>query len=394
MNIRYELPMFNAYKPKKLVQLSRRMDAYENAFNFSSQRVEKSISKLQSGENLRRKDIKILAYRLDELEKRGLFENFINSARQFYSKTQSMYYQVKALLQSFYNIYKSHELFFLLKTGMVNNTRFKKEMSEIKAIVDKSEDLKEFFIDIRDALYSCKTKAELEEKLNRLMLNKDTPLVQLILKRKVMDELAALINNDFEFHMFILKEYINPNDHKEIFQSLLLSMVDENLEHLDPSIESWFIFIGDQLGDPYGILKTKWIGIAEDAKETFKRWKSLKNIKYFFSEITGDQRRLNFWKQYASYFYRVEYFEQYDKALLMETSKYLFVEFAKMGAMYVYRKDILDVSSLEQKFKYRSKTYVVARVLKNTDLCSERLPHTGGWEAKFKYVFNYRGYIG
>jgi hypothetical protein len=394
MSVRYELPMFNAYKPKKLVQLSRKMETIENAFDFSSQRVEKSILKLQSGEILRRKDIKILAYRVDQLEERGLLDKFLNNARQFYSKSQSMYYQVKALLQSFYNLYKSQELFLLLKTGMVNNTRFKEEMIEIKTIIDKSLDLKEFFTNIREAIYSCKTIIELEQKINKLMLKKDTSLLRLILKRRVMDELAAHKNNDFDFHMHILKEYINPNDHKEIFQSLLLSMVDENLEHLDSATENWFIFIGDQLGDPYGNLKTKWIGISEDAKKTFQRRKALKNIKYFFSEITGDRRRLNFWKQYASYFYRVEYFEQYDKALLMETSKYLFVEFAKIGAMYMYRKDVLDISSFEEKFKYRSRTSVVTSVLKNPKICSERMTHTGDWESKFRDAFNNYRYIG
>jgi hypothetical protein len=394
MSTAYELPIFNAYKPKKLVQLSRKLEAGDSIPEPSEERIEQSLKKLQSGLEIRRKDMKVLCYRLDEVERRGLLEKFISVAKEFFGKTERVYYQLKALLLSYYRLYKSHDIFILLKYGVDNNVQWKDDMNYIKSIIEKSEDLKHFFLNIWEEISACRTEEELCNKFDLLMLKKDSPMLQLVLKRKLMTEIdKTFINSDLSFLMIILREYISQNEHKEVFDRFLISRKDSNLDHLDKETEIWFQFIGDTLGDPYGKLKTKWIGISEEGKKTFQRWKALKNIKYFFSEITGDPRRLKFWKQYADKFYRVEFFEKYDKVLLMETNDYLFVEFAKLGAMYVYKREIADINSLEQKFSKHSKTHVVTYVLKNPNLCSERMVHTGDWEYKFKYVFFNKGFI-
>lgn len=394
MSKTYELPIFNAYKPKKLVKLSRKLEAGNSIPEPSKERVERALTKLQNGAEIRRRDMKILCYRLDEVERRDLLEKFIPIAGEFFDKTQRVYYQLKALLLSYYKLYRSNDIFILLKHSVENNIQWKDDINYIKGIIEKSSDLKQFFSNILKEISVCKTKDELEKKIELLIFKKDSTLLQLILKRRLLNEIdKEFTNYNLDLLMFILKEYISLSEYKEVFDIFLESRKNSSLEHLSDEEEIWFYFIGDELGDPYGRLRTKWIGISEEGKATFQRWKALKNIIVFFSEITGDPRRLNFWKQYADRFYRVEYFEKYDKVLLMETDKYLFVEFAKLGAMYVYSKEVVNINSLEQKFSRHSKTYVITHVLKNFNECLEKLSHNSGWEYKFRSVFYSQGYI-
>lgn len=149
------------------------------------------------------------------------------------------------------------------------------------------------------------------------------------------------------------------------------------------------------LGEPYSQANTKWNGISENLKETFRRWNNSKHLYEFFSKTVsgGDQRRLDFWKQYIDSIYRIRYFAELDNALVMEFKNDVFVEFAKENnALYIYNKKVQNIDNItvnvnsgklskSEKIKY----------LKDRDL-GDRLFHRGYWEDDFEKILKRLNY--
>jgi hypothetical protein len=394
MKIKYELPQFNSYTPKKLIKLTQKLDNQEEikAFDFSSQKKGKTIEKLQKGSLLKKGEMKILLYYLDEVEEKKLLEKFLVKMNKFFSQKQKMYYHLKAGLFSYYKLYKCEPIYDALRLGFHNNLQWKSEAIVIKELFYNCENVRDFFQRLCKEIQVCKTKEEFEEKIKLLMLKKDTPLLNIILPRIVLNSIDEKHQENTIYLIEIVKEYIPKIKYKEIFEKVLLTSMASDIEHISSETDLWFNFIGDEFGDPYGRYKTKWLEVSQEAKEVFQKWKTLKQIKYFFSEITGDPRRLNFWKRYANYFFRVEYIEKCSKALLMETSKHLFIEFAAGGALFMYRKEILNIQKVEEILKSHSKTYITNGVLKARNKSEEYLIHRGSWEYDFKRRFEYYEY--
>lgn len=395
MKIKYEQPQFNAYIPKKLLRLSQKLDeqAESVAFDFSEKRKEQIMSKLQEGSLLRKNEMKILLYNLDEVVNKGLLESFLVKMNKFFNYKQKMYYHLKAGLLSYYKLYQYEPIYDAIRIGFSNNIEWKSESLVMKDLIYDCNDVRDFFRRLNKEIGSCNNKEEFKEKIKLLMLKIDTPLLNLILIRKVLNSIEENFQESSGYLMEIVKEYVPKNRYKEIFEKVLLSCnLDLNIENMPIQTDLWFNFIGDEFGDPYGRLKTKWIDVTEEAKKVFQRWKVLKNIVFFFSEITGDRRRLEFWKQYANYFYRVHYIEKCSKALLMETSNHLFIEFAGGGGLYMYRKDILNIEKVEDLSNRYSKTHMINNVLKVRNMSEEYLVHRGSWEYDFRRKFEYYEY--
>ncbi|MGV8984547.1 EH signature domain-containing protein [Clostridium sp.] len=395
MRIKYELPQFNAYVPKKLIRLAQKLDIEEEykAFNFSEKRKDKIMEKLNEGNMLRKSEMKILLYSLDEVEKMQLLESFLVKMKKFFNHKQKMYYHLKAGLFSYYKLYQSEPIYDAIRIGFFNNLEWKKEAFLIKKIIYDCLNVRDFIQRLYAEIATCDTKEKFEEKIKLLMLKKDTPLLNIIVASKVLNAIGDNLPKNTEYLLELVKEYVPKNNYKEIFEKVLLSSnMNIKIENTSSEIDLWFNFIGEEFGDPYGRYKTKWIELSEEAKKIFQKWKALKNIKYFFSEITGDPRRLKFWKKYADYFFRVEYIEKCSKALLMETSKHLFIEFAAGGALFMYRKEILNIQSVEEILSSHSKTYVTNAVLKARNKSEEYLVHRSRWEYEFERKFEYYEY--
>lgn len=391
----YSIPDFSVYRPKKLNNLIKKLDYVDKSeIVITEDSFQKALNKLKEDKFLLRKDYKTLLYRLEELSALELMEEFIYKVEVFFQTHNRIYYHLKALLFSYYNLYRYKSVFNLLKIGFSMNEQWKDEITPIRNLINKSEHITDLFSNINEEFCKCNTLDEIEYKINLYMMNKGNPMLKLILTNKV---LKSMDNKNINFNakelLYITENYIAQSSYKEIFEKFLLTQSDKNLEDISLIIEEWFRYIGDNLGDPYGLGRIKWKGIDEQAINVFQQWRVAKQIGVFFTEIIGDFRRLNFWKRYTKYFYRVEYFEAYDKALLMETKDHLFIEFAKIGAMYMYSKDILSIDKIYEASLQYSKTYIKNSILRKANVSILNIKHLGQWEYKFKREFYYYNYI-
>lgn len=393
MSQTYIMPDFSLYRPKSLNNLVRKLEHIDIAEGIiPEERFEKAMDKLKNNDFLMRKDYKALLYRMEEINTAGLMSNFIERITIFFKEHNKVYYHLKALLFSYYKLYKYKAIFGILKLGFSVNQQWREEIKPIRKIIEESEDIIDLLKKINLEFLKTTTIEELENKVEELMMNKDTPMLQAILRHKVLVSLEKeTIGDKAEDLLYIIENYIPDTDCKDVFEKFLLSKAAINNES-DSNIERWFEYIGDKLGDPYGLGRIKWKGIDEEAIKVFQLWRAGKKIGKFFTEIIGDPKRLNFWKQYTRYFYRVEYFEEYDKALLMETKEHLFIEFAKIGAMYMYTKDVLSIDKVEQISHKRKKSFIINNLLKSPVKAILKEDHRGYWQAKFSRQFSYYNY--
>ena len=170
---------------------------------------------------------------------------------------------------------------------------------------------------------------------------------------------------------------------KEVFVGILEIYVDE--KDIDKYPKVWFTMILEHLGEPYSQVNTKWNGIDDRLKEIFRLWNNNENIyNFFINEATdGDKQRLNFWKQYINSIYRIRYYPNLNKALVMEFKNHLFVEFAQhSNALYYYDKQVKNIDMIDA---YQSQRYgeLSINYLKNKYLGSRKL-HSGAWTFNFE----------
>lgn len=398
----YSVPDFSIYKPKRLNNLAKKLDSIENAeVVVTEDGFQKSLNKLKENKPLIRRDYKALLYRLEELESSGLMTDFITKTQEYFQSHSRIYYHLKALIFSYYSLYRYRIIFNLLKLGFSVNQQWRDEIIPLKNLIEQSKDSMELFNNINKEFYNCVTLEEVAEKINLYMMKEDSSMVKAILTNKVLTEIEkGELNLRSEELRQITEHYLPQKNQKTVFEKFLLTQDDKNLENMHPNIEAWFRYIGECIGDPYGAGRAKWKGIDEEAIRIFQRWRAAKQIGVFFTEIIGDPRRLIFWKKYIKHFYRVEYFEEYEKALLMETKNHIFVEFAGIGAMYMYDREVLSIDKVEQvaeeyKRRYRrssAKSYVISQLLKVEQKAQSRMIHGSDWEHKFQREFEYFNY--
>jgi hypothetical protein len=400
---KYLLPNLKFYKPNKLQRLSEKVEQEtdKRAMNFSENRLERSLDFLKSGRPLRRSYCKVIAYHLAALkhdkDQKFLYDKFIFKAKEFFNEVGKYYYHLKALLSSFYTEFMDKKIFKLIKLIVKNNTQWKSEMDFTKQLLIKSNSAKDYFVQTLNQIKHYNSLDEIESFREKLFMKNNSSLLESLIFNWIQEEIdkgIEKINN--EFYKTLLNKYLASEKKKEVFEKILLSQKEiNNFDFISNEVEDWFNLIGETLGDPYGSNSAKWLTIDEEARDIFKKWKVHKNITYVFGEISGDQRRLDFWKEYSDYFYRVEYFEEYAKAILMESRDHLFIEFAGGGALYMYEKEDRNIQQIIDNVDNHSRTKMVSDELKDPSeiLCKERLIHNSrDWESKFTRRFSTYGY--
>lgn len=167
------------------------------------------------------------------------------------------------------------------------------------------------------------------------------------------------------------------------------------------------LILGDfRLGDPrLPANNTKWYGVDDEARRRFVQWLSQADIVFFFEHVmTRDQDwhgRKEFWLKYVSSLKQSRpllnatdrarlkgalsrggahsvHFGQTNgySAFLLDFGPVLVVEFSGVGAIYVYRREVVE--KVAQGF-YTTPLFTDAR-LKQRDLCAHRKRHDPGWQ--------------
>lgn len=385
---KYNIPNFNDLKPKEIIMVNKKIQQskYYNPDIESKpteERFDKAFNMFKADEYLYSKHYKVLLFYLNEIEKQNYFDKLYNSFKSRINSFKSYKGFVRPLASYIYNYYNSSvnidSVYYLLRI-MVANLKDSERYDNIKAISLKNDIDKDFLCDIKYQFYNVKDDNEIDEILKKVFMSRsDKFYLECMVKFIINNHLNKDLIEEF-------KESIGRMDletKKEVFVGILEIYVDE--KDIDKYPKVWFTMILEHLGEPYSQVNTKWNGIDDRLKEIFRLWNNNENIyNFFINEATdGDKQRLNFWKQYINSIYRIRYYPNLNKALVMEFKNHLFVEFAQhSNALYYYDKQVKNIDMIDA---YQSQRYgeLSINYLKNKYLGSRKL-HSGAWTFNFE----------
>ena len=385
---KYNIPNFNDLKPKEIIMVNKKIQQskYYNPDIESKpteERFDKAFNMFKADEYLYSKHYKVLLFYLNEIEKQNYFDKLYNSFKSRINSFKSYKGFVRPLASYIYNYYNSSvnidSVYYLLRI-MVANLKDSERYDNIKAISLKNDIDKDFLCDIKYQFYNVKDDSEIDEILKKVFMSRsDKFYLECMVKFIINNHLNKDLIEEF-------KEAIGRMDletKKEVFVGILEIYVDE--KDIDKYPKVWFTMILEHLGEPYSQVNTKWNGIDDRLKEIFRLWNNNENIyNFFINEATdGDKQRLNFWKQYINSIYRIRYYPNLNKALVMEFKNHLFVEFAQhSNALYYYDKQVKNIDMIDA---YQSQRYgeLSINYLKNKYLGSRKL-HSGAWTFNFE----------
>lgn len=375
MATKYKLPDFDNYQPDKVKKITEKIDKeLENVlFSFSKTKLKRSIKKLKTNEELMRSEYKILFYHLSSLRKnKEIYNRLIKKSMRYFNKPGNYLYHYKALLSSYYNNNKN-KIFQLLKLISNNNKKWKKDMLYIKKLIDKVNTSHDFYKIVLQELNKCESEDDLESLKRKLQMKNNNLFLKQVFYSYIMDNLSTNPDNSNELIINIVENNLPWEKKKKIYEKWLLLHKNFDFDTLTTLSIKWFELIGEQMGDPYGLNSASWADLSNTAKDIFKNWYAFNKISYFFNEISGDTRRLQFWKKYSHHFYRIEYL--YDLIIIMESRQHLFVEFSNKASGRFYLYDLEDEVTIEKIMEFkknRSKSFMLSFIKGGYDYYNKR----------------------
>lgn len=391
----YNIPNFDNFTPQlidvsiKKIQKSHLYNA-EYTHKANNQRYKEALDKLknfQTIKDLSKRDIKILSHDLISLESLGLFDKYYKVLVTRLNDIRNKSYFIRPLLSYLYNGSKNKGRIYDLveKLGEIIIKR-RERYEDILNLFNKSKNSSEFIGNLKEKFSIIENKKDIDIICEKFLIKStDEIYSECILEFIYCNYLNEGLWNFHRTKIKVMKLELK----KKIFRKILLEYKDNLNTERYP--EHWFRFIYNELGDPYDLANVRWKGL-EDVKEIFRIWNIGANIEKFFKKIVGgDKRRKKFWKQYINNIYRIEYFEEASKALVMEFKNHLFVEFAESGnACYFYDKKEFNINNIRSKLSESnmSKSRKINFLKKGYD----KKDHRGKWEYDLEFIIRNLGY--
>lgn len=390
-----DLPPFKLFRPRELKKLEDRIVNNERIVEiFSNDRIETALEKLKSGLPLTRKDFKILCFHLERVMTDGMLEVFLPQLLGFFNKAEHYPGHLKGLLVSYYDLFKNEAVFSVLQYAVKKSSDTKEYMQLVANMLKKSSGCRDFLHKMLIDFDNSTSITDIEEISELYFVGKNKNIYVSIIQLIIAQKIRAVDSSDSAEYLIDLMNEINDvTTLKPFFESYLLlftqvQFFDNQKDHFNRIFE----YIGEKMGNPYKGGKARWIGVSQDALDVYTLWQTQKKIKYFFGDIAGDPFRLRFWKGYSHYFLRVEFFSQFSGAILMESKEHLFIEFAQVGAMYMFRREIQNIDQIEQYPGRYNNTDIIQK-LKDRRTCNERIIHyRHQWQSTFSSTLAGYGY--
>lgn len=391
-------PIFEGLKPvmiEKSVHKIKESKYYRENYEGKEpprQRFQEAYLRLQHKEALRTKDYKVLSYFIADLEKDNYFEEYYGRFRK--DKDTFIGYRgfVRPLLSYIYNYYDrkdvSTKIYRELKY-LERKLRDKIRFQHINIEVNSCSNYESYLSEVKKKFSDIKDLSEIDNLLNNYLL-KDTDKFYLSCMIKFI---ISNHRNPEYFDMSV--RYVKLMDldmQQEVFKGVMDFYIDNR--NLDEYPDNWFRLIGDILRNPYIGSNTRWDNLGEKYKEAYRRWSNNKYLYEFFEDtVGGDRERLDFWRKYINSIYRIQYFKEFNNALVMEFKNHTFVELAQQGnACYVYEKDKFNIDEISRlNIKYLSKTEAI-KTLKDPYKMDSKHIHRGYWQFDFAQRFRSKGY--
>ncbi|MBP2028764.1 hypothetical protein J2Z35_002594 [Acetoanaerobium pronyense] len=396
---KFPLPDFSEYKPhyiEKSIKELEKSKLHSSSFLEKSQtdNYQIAINNLKINKKLSKKEIKLLSYHMASIETLGLFMDYYNTFVLNINDFINSFTITRQFICFLYNgISSDHKerIFMVLKIITNKQKNKKPRYRKVFSAIISSTSLDDFLKLVQQEFYEISSIIDIDGLSRQYFLKSidgfyHNCISKFICKNHLSEDL-------WHFHISSINNFKLENK-KNLFKDIM-NLYKENYD-IKSYPSHWFKLIGKELGDPFEPVNQRWTGLEEE-KEIYRRWNVSENIDKFFDEIVrGDKDRKDYWRQYINNIYRIEYFEQASKALVMEFEKHIFVEFATIGnAMYYYnKKDIsidkikIDLSSGRYSYSVSSKT----SYLKQRELAIDKLNHAGYWQYKCDYIIKSLGY--
>ena len=400
----YEIPNFKYLTPynirlaNKVIEENKYCKMSKGEYDYTD-KLEKAISSLKNLEDI---SIVLLRALIHNLEKDSIKIQQVKILKEYrrrlirHKKTLRRR-DIRPLLFYIYDEKNCAKKVFKELKIISQNLEVVKKYNIVKTIVNKSNNLDAMKEEILKILEN-KSSNEIENYLERLLLQKSFKIYDEILMRNVF---RGFLNNKFTNEMSQEYNLLDYKLKKKLYILVLEYILDNSINN--ELMDHWIKEILDVLGEPYDPSNNKWSGISENLKELVRMWNTKHKLNRYFNEVyTGDIRRRNFWWNYRKSIYRIEFFERYAKALIMEFKNHLIIEFGESGnACYVYELkdknmngvisflDIPEYSDVSYKGKGKGK---VIKFFKNKEKCDFKFDHHGAWEKRLKKDLFYRNY--
>ena len=385
---KYITPNFNNLKPVKIIRANeniKKSKHYDPAVELkpTNDRFRYAFNLFIKGEYLYSKHYKVLLFYLNDIEQQNYFDKLydsfilrINSFRAYRGFIRPLTSYIYNYYDSSNNIVSVYDLLRIIAPKLKDSEKYQ----IIKSIPTKNSLYKGFLYDIKKQFYNVKESKEIEEILKKVFMTRNDKFYLECMVRFIVNN---HLNKDLMIEFRAAINRMELETKKEVFIGILEIYAKENDIEKYPKV--WFTMILEHLGEPYSQSNTKWNGIDENLKEIFRLWNNNENIyNFFINEATdGDKRRLNFWREYINSIYRIRYYPNLNKALVMEFKNHLFVEFAQhSNALYYYDKSVKNIDMIDANQSQRWGNLSIY-YLKDKDLGS-RMMHSGDWTYKFE----------
>lgn len=385
---KYITPNFNNLKPVKIIKANeniKKSKHYDPAVELkpTKDRFRYAFNLFIKGEYLYSKHYKVLLFYLNDIEQQNYFDKLydsfilrINSFRAYRGFIRPLTSYIYNYYDSSNNIVSVYDLLRIIAPKLKDSEKYQ----IIKSIPTKNSLYKGFLYDIKKQFYNVKESKEIEEILKKVFMTRNDKFYLECMVRFIVNN---HLNKDLMIEFRAAINRMELETKKEVFIGILEIYAKENDIEKYPKV--WFTMILEHLGEPYSQSNTKWNGIDENLKEIFRLWNNNENIyNFFINEATdGDKRRLNFWREYINSIYRIRYYPNLNKALVMEFKNHLFVEFAQhSNALYYYDKSVKNIDMIDANQSQRWGNLSIY-YLKDKDLGS-RMMHSGDWTYKFE----------
>lgn len=385
---KYIAPNFDNLKPVKIIRANeniKKSKHYDPAVELkpTKDRFRYAFNLFIKGEYLYSKHYKVLLFYLNDIEQQNYFDKLydsfilrINSFRAYRGFIRPLTSYIYNYYDSSNNIVSVYDLLRIIAPKLKDSEKYQ----IIKSIPTKNSLYKGFLYDIKKQFYNVKESKEIEEILKKVFMTRNDKFYLECMVRFIVNN---HLNKDLMIEFRAAINRMELETKKEVFIGILEIYAKENDIEKYPKV--WFTMILEHLGEPYSQSNTKWNGIDENLKEIFRLWNNNENIyNFFINEATdGDKRRLNFWREYINSIYRIRYYPNLNKALVMEFKNHLFVEFAQhSNALYYYDKSVKNIDMIDANQSQRWGNLSIY-YLKDKDLGS-RMMHSGDWTYKFE----------
>ena len=350
---KYITPNFNNLKPVKIIRANeniKKSKHYDPAVELkpTKDRFRYAFNLFIKGEYLYSKHYKVLLFYLNDIEQQNYFDKLydsfilrINSFRAYRGFIRPLTSYIYNYYDSSNNIVSVYDLLRIIAPKLKDSEKYQ----IIKSIPTKNSLYKGFLYDIKKQFYNVKESKEIEEILKKVFMTRNDKFYLECMVRFIVNN---HLNKDLMIEFRAAINRMELETKKEVFIGILEIYAKENDIEKYPKV--WFTMILEHLGEPYSQSNTKWNGIDENLKEIFRLWNNNENIyNFFINEATdGDKRRLNFWREYINSIYRIRYYPNLNKALVMEFKNHLFVEFAQhSNALYYYDKSVKNIDMID-----------------------------------------------